>query len=149
MSTSADVIAGARTGTDGASTPRLSTSALARRGLAAGVVVLLSLALVRLVVGMFVVFDGVEPASWPAVLGTGVVVTVGATVAYAVLTRLLDRPERAFVGLAAAVLVVSMVPLVVVAPTIPGVTVPVIVALAAMHVAAALSVVAVLTGRWP
>lgn len=121
---------------------------LARRGLMAGAVVLLSLALVRLVAGMFVPLDGVEPASWPAVLGTGVVVTVGATVVYAALTRLLDRPDRAFTGLSAAVLLVSMVPLVVVAPTLPGGTAAVIVVLAVMHVAAAIAVVAVLTGRW-
>ena len=148
MSTSTDAAVVA-TGSDEVSTSRLSVSALARRSLMAGAVVLLSLALVRLVAGMFAPLDGVEPAAWPAVLGTGVVVTVGATVVYAALTRLLDRPDRAFAGLAAVVLLVSMIPLVVVAPTIPGVTVAVIVVLAAMHVAAALAAVATLTGRWP
>ena len=151
MSTSTDTAASTDTATETevTSTSRLSANALARRGLMALVVVLLSLALVRLVAGMFVPLGGIDPVSWPAVLGTGVVVTAGATVVYAVLTRLLDRPDRAFVGLAAVVLVVSMVPLVVVAPALPGVSAAIIGILAAMHVAAALSAVATLTGRWP
>lgn len=156
MSTSTETTTGIdATDTDAAATDgtRVGTRSipagtLARRGLMAVVVVVLSLALVRLVAGMFVPLGGIGPASWPAVLGSGVVASVGAAVVYAVLTRLLDRADRAFAGLAAAVLVVSMVPLLVVAPALPGVTVPVIVVLAVMHVAAALSAVAVLTGRW-
>ncbi|MFC6940257.1 hypothetical protein ACFQE8_09830 [Salinirubellus sp. GCM10025818] len=135
-------------GSDGTSVSKLPIGVLARRGLMAGVVVLLSLALVRLVAGMVVPLADVGPASWNPVLATGVVVTVGATVVYGLLTRLLDRPDRAFVGLAAAVLVVSMIPLVTVAPALPGVTTAVVVVLAAMHAAAALAAVAVLTGRW-
>jgi hypothetical protein len=135
-------------GSDEAPVSKLPIGVLARRGLVAGVVVLLSLALVRLVAGMFVPLTDVGPASWPPVLVTGAVVTVGATVVYGLLTRLLDRPDRAFVGLAAAVLVVSMIPLVTVAPALPGVTTAVVVVLAVMHAAAALAAVAVLTGRW-
>jgi hypothetical protein len=128
---------------------RVTLDDLARRGLTVGAVVLLSLALVRGIAGLLVPLGGVQPASWPAVLGTGVVVAVGATLAYGVLTRLLDSPDRAFVGLATVVLVVSMLPLVFVAPSIPGVTTTVIAVLAAMHVVAAVGSVVVLTGRWP
>ena len=128
---------------------RITLGELPRRGLIVGAVVLLSLALVRGVAGLLVPLGGVQPAAWPAVLGTGVVVTVGATAVYAALTRLLDRPDRAFVGLAAVVLVVSMLPLAFVAPTIPGVTATVIGVLAVMHVVAAVGSVVVLTERWP
>jgi len=134
---------------DATTTSRITPGELAHRGLTVGAVVLLSLAVVRGIAGLLVPLGGVQPAAWPAVLGTGVVVTVGATLVYAVLTRLLDRPDRAFVGLAAVVLVVSMLPLVFVAPSIPGVTPAVIVVLAVMHVVAAVGSVAVLTGRWP
>jgi hypothetical protein len=154
MSTSTDTTT---TGTDttgidagsATATSRLDLGTVARRGLIAGAAVLLSLATVRGVAGALVPLGGVQPAAWPAVLGTGIVVTVGATLVYAALTRLLARPDRAFVGLAAVVLVVSMLPLVLVAPSIPGVTTPVIAVLAVMHVVAAVGCVVVLTGRWP
>jgi hypothetical protein len=134
---------------DATPTDRIASGELARRGLTAGVVVLVSLGVVRAVGGLLVPLGGVDPTSWPAVLGTGVVVTVGSTLAYAALTRLLDRPDRAFVGLAATVLVVSMLPLAFVAPSIPGVTSTGIGVLAVMHVVAAVGSVVVLTGRWP
>lgn len=144
--------AGSTDGADGAdavATRRLALDTIARRGLTVGAVVLLSLAIVRGVAGLVVPLGGVDPAAWQAVLGTGVVVTVGSTLAYAALTRLLDRPDRAFVGLAAVVLAASMLPLAFVAPTLPGVTTAVIGVLAVMHVVAAVGSVVVLTGRWP
>lgn len=152
--TTADTTGTEAIGTDAGSVDattanRVTLGELARRGLTAGAVVLLSLALVRGAAGLLVPFGGVQPVAWPAVLGTGIVVTVGSTLVYGVLTRLLDRPDRAFVVLATAVLVVSMLPLVFVAPSIPGVTTAVIAVLAVMHVVAAVGSVVVLTGRWP
>lgn len=128
MSTSTDTAAGIDTTTGLETSPTysrpISAADLVRRGLTTAAVVLLSLAAVRVVAGLFVPLEGVEPTSWGPVLGTGVVVTVGATAVYAVLTRLLDRSDRVFVGLAAVVLAV-------------------------MHVVAAVGSVVVLTGRWP
>lgn len=126
---------------------KLPLDVLGRRGLITGVLVLLSLALVRGLAGLFVAVDGVEPVAWPAILGTGVVVTLGATAVYGVLTRLSARPNRVFTALAVVVLVASMVPLVVVAPSIPGVTTAILVVLGVMHVVAAVASVAALTGR--
>ena len=92
-----------------------------------------------------------EPLSTgPVVLFTALGV-VGATVVYGVLARFRETPDRLFTGIAAVVLVLSLIPDVTYAPTLPGATTLGVTVLAIMHVTAALVAVAVLTDlvSWP
>jgi hypothetical protein len=88
-----------------------------------------------------------QPLGYPAVLGASAVATVGAVAVYALLDRLTDRPNRPFAVVALAVLVVSLFPVVFVAPSIDGATTTALVALGGMHVLTATAVVLVLVAR--
>jgi len=72
---------------------------------------------------------------------------VGATVAYAVVDRFSETPDRTFVVVAAVVLLLSFVPDVLLLQAEPAATVPAVVALIVMHVVVAVASVASLTGR--
>ncbi|MFD1588008.1 DUF6069 family protein [Halorientalis brevis] len=124
---------------------------LARRGgIALGLAVLVNVAIV-------VAADaaGVAPTLDPLSTGPVVLFTalgvVGATVVYGVLARFRAEPDRLFTGIAAVVLVLSLIPDVTYAPTLPGATTLGVTVLAIMHVTAALVAVAVLTDlvSWP
>jgi hypothetical protein len=74
---------------------------------------------------------------------------VGATATYAALTRLVARPDRAFVAVAGVVLLLSFVPTAVAIPASPGATTLGTVVLGVAHVPPAVAAVVGLTGRWP
>lgn len=81
-----------------------------------------------------------------------VVGVVGAAVVYGVLRRTVSNPDRAFAVVAAVALVLSFVPDLTIARSLPGATTAGIVLLMVMHVVAAVVAVAVLIrgvpGNW-
>ena len=72
---------------------------------------------------------------------------VGATVAYAVIDRLSETPDRTFTAVAVVVLVLSFVPDIALLQADPAATVPAVVVLMVMHVVVAVVCVVSLTGR--
>lgn len=124
----------------------LARRSLSRRGLVAVVLAVVANVLLRGVGGLAVPdIARAEPMSWGAIVGSSVVGAVGGVLAYGLLQRLTTAVESQFRQLAAVVLGLSMVPVLTVAPSLPGVTTPVIVILALMHVATAVAVVIALT----
>ncbi|MFD1513868.1 DUF6069 family protein [Halomarina rubra] len=124
-------------------TPRSVPSGrdLASRGVAAILFAIVAVALGRGVAGALLgVPDGFDPLSWPSLVGVATLAGVCGSVAFTVLARTTARPERWFVRVAVAVLVLSFVPLAVVGPTIPGATTELLAVLGAMHVAVAVGV---------
>ena len=122
---------------------------LAGRGFAAILFAIVAVAVGRGVAGALLgVPNEFRPLSWAVLVGVATLAGVGASLAFSVLVRLTDRPERWFLVLAGVVLACSFVPLVVVGPTVPGATTELLAVLAAMHVAAAVGVSAPLVG-WP
>jgi hypothetical protein len=120
---------------------------LARRALVALVGAVVVNLLVTVLAGVAGVAPGLDPLNvGPVALFTAIGV-VGATVVYAALTRFVDDPNRTFTIVAAVVLVLSFVPDVVVAPTLPGATTAGVVVLAVLHVTTAVVCVLALTGR--
>lgn len=103
-------------------------------------------ALVRGLASLAVDTAGIDPLGWGPILGSTAVAAVGATVVYAVLSRFSARPDRHFTVVAAVVLLLSMAPVFTVAPSLPGVTTPVLAVLAVLHVTTAVALVAGLTG---
>jgi hypothetical protein len=128
-------------------TPSLSASSLVRRGLIAVGLVLVVNVLLRGLVGLLSPdLVTVQPLGWTPIVISSIVGTVGATVVYGLVRRVAVRSDRTFVALAAVALLVSFVPVVNVAPTLPGVTTGVVVVLGALHVTTAAAAVAALTG---
>lgn len=72
---------------------------------------------------------------------------VGATVAYAVVDRLSETPDRMFTRVAVIVLLLSFVPDIFLLQAEPTATVPAVIVLMVMHVVVAVASVASLTGR--
>ena len=72
---------------------------------------------------------------------------VGATVAYAVVDRLSETPDRMFTLVAVIVLLLSFVPDIFLLQAEPTATVPAVIVLMVMHVVVAVASVASLTGR--
>ena len=72
---------------------------------------------------------------------------IGATVAYAVVDRLSESPDRMFTRVAVVVLLLSFVPDVLLLQADPAATVPAVIVLMVMHVVVAVVCVASLTGR--
>ncbi|SFK99104.1 hypothetical protein SAMN04487950_1790 [Halogranum rubrum] len=103
-------------------------------------------ALVRAITGALVDVSGVDPLGWGPILTVTIVAAVGATAVYVAVSRFSTRPDRHFTIVAAVVLVLSMGPVFTVAPTIPGVTATMLVALAVLHVTTAVGLVTGLTG---
>jgi hypothetical protein len=127
-------------------TPSLSASSLVRRGLIAVGLVLVVNVLVRGLAGLLIPdLVAVQPLGWTPIVISSIVGTVGATVVYGLVRRVAGRSDRTFVALAAVALLVSFVPVVNVAPTLPGVTTGAVVVLGALHVTTAVVAVAALT----
>src|SRR6056297_182268 len=107
---------------------------LARRG---GIALVLAV-LVNVVIVVAADAAGVAPTLEPLSTGPVVLFTalgiVGATVVYGVLARFRETPDRLFTGIAAVVLVLSLIPDVTYAPTLPGATTLGVTVLAIMHV---------------
>ncbi|SEO46205.1 hypothetical protein SAMN04487948_102529 [Halogranum amylolyticum] len=102
--------------------------------------------LVRVTAGSLVDVGNVEPLGWVPILVSTVVAALGATGVYAVVSHLSTQPNRHFVVVAAAVLLLSMAPVFTVAATLPDVTTTTLGVLALLHVTAAVGIVAGLTG---
>lgn len=121
---------------------------LAERGAAA---VALSLAGNWLLLWIVLAADLVEPfdaLTVPPVTLLTALGALGATLVYWALTRLSDRPDRAFTIVAAVVLVASFLPDLTLLQFDPNATVPAVIVLMLMHVVAAVCV-AFLTDRFP
>ncbi|WP_254546108.1 DUF6069 family protein [Halomarina pelagica] len=126
-------------------TPARSSRDLLVRGALALVVAVLGAALVRLVAGaLLVVPAGFDPMGWTPIVTSSAVAAVGATLVYAVLTRLVARPDRWFVAVAAVVLALSALPLVTVAPGLPGATTELVAVLGVMHLVVGVGIVVAL-----
>ncbi len=127
---------------------RIDRNTLVRRGLTAAGLALLAVALVRVIAVWLVPgLATLAPLGWGPLAASTLIAAVGATLVYALLS---GRPNatRNFLAAAAAVLVVSFVPLVTVAPTIPGMSTLGLVVLAITHVAVAVGIVPPLLGRF-
>lgn len=117
---------------------------LAKRGGAAVLLAVVVNGLVVIAADAVGVAPGLEPlAIGPVTLFTALGV-VGATVVYAVVERVAARPRRTFVGLAAVVLALSIVPDVVYVPTMANATVAGAATLALLHVTTAVIAVGIL-----
>ena len=129
----------------GESDARVGTRTIATRGILAIVVASVVNGVLVAVVPPAIGHHPFPPLSLPPVLLFTVLGVVGATVVYAVLQRLTARPDRTFAIVAAVVLLISFVPDLTFARTLPGATTTGIVLLMVMHVVAAVVSVAILT----
>lgn len=125
---------------------RQTHASLPERALIGLVLALVLNALVRAITGALVDVAGVDPLAWGPILTVTTIAAVGATVVYVAVSRVSTHPDRHFGSIATVVLVFSMVPVFTAAPSIPGVTTTVLVALAVLHVTTAVGLVAGLTG---
>jgi hypothetical protein len=140
MATSATV------GSDTTAPTRSTTATLARRALAAAGLGLVLTALARVVaVALDPALADVAQFAWPAVLGVTLVAAVGATAVHAVLERYTDRPARWFLLAAAVVFLAMLTPLTVGAADF-AFTTNARVGLGALHLAAAVGIVAGVLG---
>jgi hypothetical protein len=130
-------------------TDRFTTAAVARRGAlalalsAVGNVLLLAAVLASNAVPPFMAL------SYAPVVVVSLLGALGATVVYALLARRVANPDRTFVRVAAVALLLSFVPNVALFLTDPAVTAGVLLALASMHVVAAVASVGALTRGRP
>jgi peptidoglycan/LPS O-acetylase OafA/YrhL len=90
-----------------------------------------------------------DPLGWGPVIATSVVVGLGAVVAVAVLKRLTASADRAFLALAVVGLALSLVPVFVFAPTLPGVTPAIQAVMVVMHLVTAAAAVVALRRTCP
>lgn len=124
----------------------LETKELAKRG---GIAVVLSVVANLVLLQAVLVPELVqqfEPLNVGPVAIFSVLGAVGATIAYAVVDRLSETPDRAFVTVAAVVLVLSFIPDLLVLRSDPAATVPAVAVLMLMHVVVAIASVTSLTG---
>lgn len=91
--------------------------------------------------------EGLTQLTYPPVLFFTAVGVVGATIVYAALDRLTNRPDRIFVIVAAVVLVLSVVPDFTYVPRLPGGSTSAGAVLASMHVLTAAIAVRFLVDR--
>ncbi|MDZ7689039.1 MAG: DUF6069 family protein [Halobacteriales archaeon] len=125
----------------------IETRELAKRG---AIAVVLSVVVNLVVLQAVLVGDLVqqfEPLNVGPVALFSALGAVGATVAYAVVDRFSETPDRTFVVVAVVVLVLSFVPDIFLLQAEPAATVPAVVVLMVMHVVVAVASVASLTGR--
>ncbi|KAB1186682.1 MULTISPECIES: DUF6069 family protein [Haloferax] len=126
-------------------TVRPARSVLARRGVLA---VALSLAANALVLALVLASGAVQPYSqlaYPPVLFLSGAGAVGATLVYSYLTTRVENPDRTFLRVALAVLVVSFLPDIGLLVGDPEATLPAVLVLMAMHVIVAGVCIATLT----
>ena len=127
---------------------RIGTRELAKRGaLAVGASVLANWLLLGAVLTGTIV-EPFDALSFPPVTLLTVLGTVGAIFVYGGLTRVVADPDRAFLIVAVAVLVLSFIPDIALLEVDPGATVPGVVVLMLMHVVVAVICVATLTDRY-
>ena len=124
---------------------RHRTGVIARRGLAVITLSLMANAIVLFAVQTGGVAPAFRPLSWGSVLFLTTIGASGATVAYWILARLAEEPDRTFRTLAAVVLVLSFVPDLTLATNFPKATSAGIAVLMAMHVVVATISVGIFT----
>lgn len=127
---------------------RVGVNRLAKYGLLTVFVAVAATALIRMVALALVnaPADFVPlPLGWGPAIASSALGAVGATVAYGVITRVSQRPNRTFTVVATVVLVLSFVPMLTLPPTVADALAPVMPALAVMHVTVAVISVGVLT----
>ncbi|WP_416838653.1 DUF6069 family protein [Haloferax sp. DFSO52] len=127
------------------STARPTRSVLARRGLTAVVLSVVANALVLTLVLASGAVQPFAPLSYPSVLFLSGAGAVGATLVYGYLTMRVENPDRTFLRVALAVLVVSFLPDFGLLIGDPQATVPGVLVLMAMHVIVASVCVGTLT----
>ena len=127
---------------------RLTTRTLAVRG---GLAVALSLFLNYLLLTIILQLELVatyDHLAYPPVTLWTTIGVVGATVAYGVVTRRSNKPERTFVRLVVVVLLLSFIPDVALLVFDNDATVGAVTALAILHIPPAAVCIGVLTGRF-
>lgn len=122
-------------------------TAILTRGLAALVGANVGNAAIVVIAGAAGLAPGFEPLRFPPVALLTTVGVIGAIATYGLLARFVDDHDRAFVLVAAAVLVLSFGPDVALLQRDPAATVAGVLALMLMHVVAAAACVWALTGR--
>lgn len=122
----------------------LDSGTLARRGAAAAAVAVVVNAVVVLVVPPAIDHPPFDPLTLGSVTLFTLLGVVGATAVLALLQRTVERPGRTFVVVSAVVLLLSFVPDLTVARSMPGATTAGVVLLMAMHVVVAVVAVGVL-----
>jgi hypothetical protein len=125
----------------------VETKELAKRGGIAAVLSVVANLVVLQAVLVPELVQGFEPLNVGPVAVFSVLGAVGATVAYGVVDRLSETPDRTFVVVAAVVLLVSFVPDVLMLQADPAATAPAVAVLMFMHVVVAVACVVSLTGR--
>jgi hypothetical protein len=125
----------------------VETKELAKRGGIAAVLSVVANLVVLQAVLVPELVQGFEPLNVGPVAIFSVLGAVGATVAYGVVDRLSETPDRTFVVVAAVVLLVSFVPDVLMLQADPAATAPAVAVLMFMHVVVAVACVVSLTGR--
>ncbi|WP_423746540.1 DUF6069 family protein [Haladaptatus sp. SPP-AMP-3] len=133
------------TATDAKSAPNVGVYRLATYGLFAAIVAMVVNSAILVVTIEALGVPAGFPLSWGPVLASSVVPAVGATVVYATVARVSRRPNRAFALVATLVLGLSFVPFVSPPPELSGAPQSVFVTLGAMHVAAAVAIVGLLS----
>ncbi|WP_254763688.1 DUF6069 family protein [Natrinema marinum] len=129
-------------------TPARSRRSLARRGVLAILLSVLSTAIILGVAQAAGIAPGFEPLTWPPVIFLTVVGAVGAVAVYWLLVRVADDPDRTFTIVATVVLVLSYGPDFFLLSADENATVIGVAALLLMHTAVAAVCVAALTGRF-
>ena len=119
------------------STTRPTRSVLARRGFVAVALSLVANALVLTLVLASGVVQPFTPLSYPPVLFLSGVGAVGATLVYGLLSTRVENPDRTFLRVAVAVLVLSFLPDIGLLFVDPQATIPGVVVLLVMHVVVA------------
>lgn len=126
-------------------TAPVAVTRLATHGLVAVIVASVVNVFIRFAaVDMFNVPTGFGPLGWGPVINTTVVAAIGATVVYGLLTRVSQRPDRAFLKVTIVVLVLSFVPLLVPPAFLAEAPMSVMGTLAVLHVSTAGIVVGLL-----
>jgi len=127
----------------------LDRNRLARRGLSATAAAVAAVAIVRFVAAVLAPdLATLDPFGWGAIVAATVVAALAGTAVYAFVGRRRNG-ERLFVGLAALVFLLSLLPVWFGASAIPGMTTLGLVLLAVMHLVAAVGIVVPLLGRAP
>jgi hypothetical protein len=118
------------------------------KGSVAVVIAVLANALVVLGSGLFDIAPGVDPLTLPPVVLFSALGVAGATVVYGLTSRYAANPDRTFLRIAGAVLVLSFVPDIGLLVADPAATVPGVVLLMLMHVVVAAASVGALVYWW-
>jgi hypothetical protein len=122
---------------------------VARRGAVAVAVAVAANAVLVAGADLAGVAPGLAALDYAPVTVLTVAGVAGATAVYGLLTRVVAAPDRAFVAVAAVVLVLSFVPTALVVPADPAATTAGVVLLGVAHVPPAVAAVLALTGRLP